>query len=153
MALNLFNYDDPSAEIVESETRILSSLDEAEWRDFIAAVERRSFPAGAELLRAGARDRALYILASGSVDVLIDGRLGRRAVARIEAGSVFGEMAFFDGRPRSATIVAREPVEVLALDQEGFERLSAWRPRIAIVLLMDLGAVLSARLRRLNQAL
>jgi CRP-like cAMP-binding protein len=148
MALNLFNYDDPDAGVVKNEARILSDLTETEWLDFLAALERRSFPAGAEVLKAGEHDRVLYVIASGSVDVVIDSRRGRRIVAHIAAGSVFGEMAFFDGEPRSATIVAHEAVEVLALDQNKFAQLSAWRPRIAVKLLMDLGRILSMRLRR-----
>jgi CRP-like cAMP-binding protein len=64
---------------------------------------------------------------------------------------VFGEMAFFDGAPRSASVYALEQVEVLALHQDAFELLAAWRPRIALKLVMDLGRVLSLRLRQTNQ--
>ena len=153
MALNLFNYNDPEAEAFRDEGRILSDLTEAEWTDFVATLERRLFPAHAEVLKAGDKDNVLYFVASGSVDVVIDGPSGRSKIAQISAGSVFGEMAFFDGGPRSATIVAREPVEVLALDHEKFRQLCAWRPRVGIKLLMDLGRILSLRLRRLNQSI
>ena len=61
-------------------------------------------------------------------------------------------MAFFDGKPRSAHIVAREDVEILCLEIDRFEQLAAWRPRVAQRLLLDLGRVLSLRLRRLNTA-
>jgi CRP-like cAMP-binding protein len=50
--------------------------------------------------------------------------------------------------PRSATIRAREPIEVLALSFEAFQRLAVWQPKIAQTLLMDLGRILSTRLRR-----
>jgi CRP-like cAMP-binding protein len=91
------------------------------------------------------------MIASGSVEVVVDSPKGRKTLATIGEGSVFGEMAFFDNSPRSATIVASAPAEVLALQLDRFEQLAAWRPRIAFKLLMDLGRVLSQRLRRANR--
>jgi CRP-like cAMP-binding protein len=150
MALNLFNYSQPSAEVVGGEDRILSGLTDEEWSDFLGAMERRVFPVGAEILKAGDPDRTLYLIASGEVEVVIDGAAGRRRIATVGAGSVVGEMSFFDGAPRSATVVALAAVEMLALRQDRFEQLAAWRPRIAIKLLTDLGRVLSQRVRKLN---
>lgn len=152
MALNLFNYSDPLAEVIGGEERILGSLTDEEWSEFLGAMERRVFPQGAEIMKAGDCDRTLYLIASGEVEVVVDGAAGRRRLATVGAGSVVGEMAFFDGASRSATVVALAPVEVLALRQERFEQLAAWRPRIAIKFLTDLGRVLSQRLRKLNQA-
>ncbi|MSQ71205.1 MAG: cyclic nucleotide-binding domain-containing protein [Betaproteobacteria bacterium] len=98
----------------------------------------------------GDSDRTLYILQSGRVDVVIDAPRKSRVIATIAAGSVFGELAFFDGAPRLASIHASEPCELLALSHAAFTKLSAWHPRIARELLFDLGRVLSARLRRVQ---
>jgi CRP-like cAMP-binding protein len=152
MALDLFNYSDPLAEVGGAGDRILASLADEEWSEFLGAMERRVFPQGTEILKVGDRDRTLYLIASGEVEVVVDSPAGRRRLATVGAGSVVGEMAFFDGAPRSATVVALAQVEVLALRQERFEQLVAWRPRIAIKLLTDLGRVLSQRLRKLNQS-
>jgi CRP-like cAMP-binding protein len=150
MALNLFNYDDPRADVVGDDGRILSDLTDGEWTSFLSLMERRAFTKGVQILTAGEKDRTLYLLASGEVEVAIDRPAGRRRLATIGAGSVFGEMSFFDGAPRSAHVIALSDVEVLALHQDRFEQLSAWHPRIAHKVLMDLGRVLSQRIRRLN---
>jgi CRP/FNR family transcriptional regulator, cyclic AMP receptor protein len=150
MSLNLFNYDDPRADVVGAEGRILSDLTDAEWDNFLALMERRTFPKGAQILTAGERDRTLYLIASGEVEVAVDAPAGRKRLATIGEGSVFGEMSFFDGAPRSAHVFAETEVEVLALHQDRFGQLAAWHPRIAHKLLMDLGRVLSLRIRRLN---
>ena len=63
-------------------------------------------------------------------------------------GAVFGEIAFFDGAPRSATVTARQAVELMLLPHTAFDRLAAWHPRIARELLLDLGRVLAHRLRK-----
>ncbi len=152
MALDLFNYGDPQANVFGSDFAILKDLSEADWTDFLRFVERQMVSAGTRILSAGDRDRSLYIIAQGSVDVILDGSGEPKILATIGAGSVFGEMAFFDGKPRSAHVVARDDVEILGLGIDRFEQLAAWRPRVAQRLLMDLGRVLSLRLRRVNPA-
>ncbi|MGA9868920.1 MAG: cyclic nucleotide-binding domain-containing protein [Acetobacteraceae bacterium] len=144
----LFNYEDPSAEVFEDRYAILSDLDDSEWDVLIGFMERKLFPAGARILQAGERDRALYLVVTGTVKVVVESSKGPIHVASITEGSVFGEMAFFDGEPRSAHVFALDRVEVLSLRAERLEQLVAWHPRIAHKLLMELGRVLSQRLRR-----
>jgi CRP/FNR family transcriptional regulator, cyclic AMP receptor protein len=151
MSLKLFNYEDPTADIFKDDYTILSDLLDAEWTDLIACMERQRFPANARILQAGASDRSLYLIATGNVKIIVETPKGPRHIASIGEGSVFGEMAFFDGAPRSAHVFADQEVEVLSLSIKRFEEVAAWHPHIAYKLLMDLGRVLSRRLRRLNQ--
>jgi CRP/FNR family transcriptional regulator, cyclic AMP receptor protein len=151
MALDLFNYEDPNADVFRDQNAILTGLSDAEWDDLLKHMERRRFAKGARILRAGDHDRSLYLIAVGAVDVVAETPRGPQHLAVIGEGSVFGEMAFFDGAPRSADVYAREEVvEVLSLGPDRFEQFAAWRPRVAQRLLMDLGRVLSLRLRRRN---
>lgn len=150
MAFNLFNYEDPARHIDADDSVILRGLDEAEWRTLLDYVERQGFPAGAQILRMGEADRTLYILQSGRVNVVIESPRKSKVIATIGAGSVFGELAFFDGAPRLASVHATEDCELLALSHTAFTTLAAWHPRIARELLLDLGRVISARLRRLQ---
>jgi CRP-like cAMP-binding protein len=152
MALNLFGYDDPQADVVNDEGRILADLTDAEWSDFLNRMERRGFARGAQVLKAGDSDRTLYLVASGQVEVVDESAKIRKRLAVIGAGSVFGEMAFFDGAPRSASVYALEEVEVLSLHPDAFQLLVTWHPRIALKLVMDLGRVLSLRLRQTNRS-
>jgi len=62
-------------------------------------------------------------------------------------GTVFGEMAFFDREPRSATVQATTSGTALRLTREAFERLAAWRPVLARRMLLELGRVVALRLR------
>lgn len=146
MRLHLFDYDNPHEDVVRDIT-ILGDLTDTEWTALLGAMDRKTFPAATTILRTGEIDRTLYLISRGSVEVL---RLIRKKlvhVAYVGEGSVVGEISFFDGAPRSATVVAREDVELLALPQARFEQFAAWHPRIAYRLLMDLGRVLSQRLR------
>ncbi|MCA1671302.1 MAG: cyclic nucleotide-binding domain-containing protein [Actinobacteria bacterium] len=62
-------------------------------------------------------------------------------------GSVFGELSFFDGRPRSALVRAVTDGQLLRLSFDAFEVLSAKEPVLARSVLLDLGRILAARLR------
>jgi CRP-like cAMP-binding protein len=144
MPLSLFEYDHPDDGIFAHTPVILKELSNEEWSKLLSCMERRKYPAHATLLKAFERDRSLHIIASGSVAVSVTVRGTERDVGIIGEGSVFGEMAFLDGQPRSATIRSLEPVEVLSLPYDSFESLMSWEPRLV-------GRVLSQRLRQ-NQA-
>ena len=148
MRLNLFDYEDPARPVAGDDGVILRGLDDAEWRVLLDFAERQHFSGGARILGMGEVDRTLYILQSGRVDVVVEARGKSRVIATIGAGSVFGELAFFDGAPRMASTYATEDCELLSLSHAAFAKLSSWHPRIARELLFDLGRVLSARLRR-----
>jgi CRP/FNR family cyclic AMP-dependent transcriptional regulator len=141
-----FDYE-AGASVADRNFVLLADLSTGEWDRLVDLMERRRFGAGAVVMARGEVDRALYIVASGSLEVLIpDGRHERRV--RVQGpGTVIGEVAFFDGQPRSATVRALEPSEVLRLGLDAFEVLAARYPDIGRRLVMDLGRILALRLR------
>lgn len=106
----------------------------------------RRFEAGERILLEGEHDRALYFVRSGVLEV---DQHGFEPVA-VEAPAVIGEMAFLDGSPRSATVVARTDGELLRLSWESFERIQAEDPTVAMSLALGVGRALAARLRVAN---
>lgn len=129
---------------------LLADLSGEEWEQFIGFTARRRYPAGAVLLEAGQLDRALCFVASGQLELQ---RPGQRAELRGE-GEVVGLLSFLDGAPSAVRVAvwASGPAEVLRLTPDALQQLAAWKPRIAVVLLRDLGALVAARLRRLQPA-
>lgn len=119
-----------------------------DWEKLLAYMRRERFAAGATVLRAGEDDATLHVLAQGQVEVLGASTLfGERQLAVIQEGSVFGEIGFFDRRPRTATVRALTDAVTLSLRREQFDAMAVWEPNIARILLLDLGRVLSRRLR------
>jgi CRP-like cAMP-binding protein len=117
----------------------------ADWATVFAHADVRRVAAGLALVQAGEQDRALYLLTEGTVGVRLPRDEG--AFKTIDAPSVLGELAFFDGEPRSATLDAVTDVEVVRLDAAAFARLSAEAPELANAMLADLGRILALRLR------
>ena len=122
-----------------------------DWATVFSYAEVRQVDEGLAVVQAGERDRALYLLTEGTVGV----RLPRdeSAFKTIDAPSVVGELAFFDGRPRSATLDAVTDVEVVRLDEAGFERLAAAAPELAHLMLRDLARILALRLRMASEVI
>jgi CRP/FNR family transcriptional regulator, cyclic AMP receptor protein len=148
----LFNYDNPSADVFTEHAAILSDLTDAEWDVLLGCMERKVYPGGTYIMRAGDKDRAVCFVVSGEVDIVMPGPKGPVRLVTVADGSVFGEVALFDSEPRSADAIARGPVEVLSLCAERLNQLVCWHPRLAHKVVMELGRVVSQRLRRVSRS-
>jgi CRP/FNR family transcriptional regulator, cyclic AMP receptor protein len=137
------------------EALLLPNWRELDWKQLFRSMSIRSVQPGDALIRHGEPDRTLYFVLRGHLEVIVrsgDG-LSMGRVASVGAGSVLGELAFFDGGPRSAGAWAVDDCDVAAMtpDQYGaFEKVS---PALAHELLFALGRILAFRLRRTNARL
>lgn len=113
-------------------------------------LQRHHYRPGDVVIKEGNRDRSLFMIAKGTASVRIDlGGINRtKRLATFSPGTVFGEVALLDKQPRSATVTADEELVCYELSEDGFDALTTTHPRIAIHLLMNIGAELSRRLRR-----
>ncbi len=127
-----------------------AGLSPVDWERLVAATERRRFAAGDVVMGLGEAERSLYLIATGTVEVFVgDADAGTERSVRVQGpGSVLGEVAFFDGRPRSASVRALSSGEVLRLSEVAFDGLAGRHPDLARKILVDLGRILALRLRQ-----
>jgi CRP-like cAMP-binding protein len=105
---------------------------------------RREYPRGSIILHAGDDPAAVLVLLDGRVKIAAPTTEARDAVLAFRGpGDLVGELAAIDGRRRSASVGALEPVVALALAMSDFQRLLNTRPGIAVALLK----VVTSRLR------
>ena len=97
-------------------------------RELEALLEPTPVAGGTALVRQGEDADALFLVVSGRFEVLVAGRSA--AVAEIGAGSPIGEIAFFAGGARTATVRALRDSLVLKLSRQDFERLVARYPQM-----------------------
>jgi CRP-like cAMP-binding protein len=89
--------------------------------DVAEKMKHVRYPSGAVIIRQGAPGDLFYLIRRGSVDVVReDGAAGRRLLTTSKQGDFFGEIALLTGEPRSATVIAREPVELYTLSKADF---------------------------------
>ena len=89
----------------------------------------RMYAPGDMVIREGDPGDSVFLIATGSVRILVMGGHGQPfEIRRIEAGDFFGEVAALSGRPRTATVVAATPCEMLEIDRSSLDTLVALRP-------------------------
>ena len=135
----------PEAREDSADLLLLPDATAADWAKVFAHAEPLRVAAGLAVLQAGEEDRGLYLITEGTLGVRLP--RGESAFKTIEAPAVVGEMAFFDGLPRSATLVAETEVEAVRIDPAALDRLAAEEPELARALLLDLARILALRLR------
>jgi SulP family sulfate permease len=92
----------------------------------------------------------VWLIERGSVSVLTQHQPGSPRLATFGPGHFVGEMAFLDGRPRSATALADTPVRALQLDAQAFAHLRSTHPEAALELALNIARELSTRVRAAN---
>lgn len=100
---------------------------DAEVRTSIAAeMKLQAVPPGTFLCTQGEPGEAMYLLAFGHVEVFVvlSGAPPKvHRLGEIADGTLFGLTALMDDRPRMASCVARDKVDVLVLPRERWKRL------------------------------
>ncbi len=81
------------------------------------STTERTFAAGTTIVTEGEPGVAMFVILSGKAEA----SKGGSAVGTFSAGEFFGDMALFEGFPRSATVVAKSDVEVLAITEWDFQ--------------------------------
>ena len=98
---------------------IFANLSSRELDALGSRLLRERFPAGAVVIREGDPGESFYLVASGQAEVIVGG--ARRNI--LGRGTYFGEIALLLDVPRTATVRALTPLEVLKLHRQDFEAL------------------------------
>lgn len=91
----------------------------------------RSYQTGEDITSEGQEGEEFFLIERGSVAVTQKGS----AIAELGAGDHFGELSLLDRIPRTATVTAKEPTDVILLRRRAFMTLLGRTPEMAIRLL------------------
>ncbi|MCB9598156.1 MAG: cyclic nucleotide-binding domain-containing protein [Sandaracinaceae bacterium] len=124
--------------------RVFSQVEAEDLAAMAHAAEEHAFDAGATIVEEGEVGDVLFLLLSGRVTVQRSGT----TLATLGPGETFGEMAVLDAEPRSATVVAEEATECLAIASDDFYDVLREQSEIAEGVIR----VLTHRLREADRA-
>ena len=128
-----------------------TEVDSAELEPYLTCLELAE---AERLIAQGEPPDAVYFVSSGRLSAWLRSEDGSRSrLESMRAGSVVGEVAFFTGEPRSATVTADEPTVVYQLTREALNRYEALRPRPALLLIESLSRLMAARIHHLTKAI
>ena len=120
---------------------LFTRLDANSIADLVGILRARTVHAGTVIIRKGEPGDAMYLIASGAVDV--DASSGK---VRLQEGDFFGEMALLTRERRSATVTAVKSADLLVLDCDDFHRFIDRNPEIGA----HIRAVAHGRAEQLN---
>jgi putative ABC transport system ATP-binding protein len=104
---------------------LFSGLTPAHLVEVAETMKEEAHPPGMYLIRQGEVGDKFYLIKKGTVEVYVDDGTTSRLTATLGAGEVFGEVALMEDKPRNATVVTKEDVEVYTLSKEGFHQALA----------------------------
>ena len=139
-------------EIMQELRRVdfLRDLPDNELRMLLPGVTVQNFGAGETIVRQGDQGDSLYIIRSGTVEVLAAARDGQQVHIRdLVRPAFFGEMALMTAEPRTATVRARTDAELLQLNRDGFVEFFKAHPEAAA----QMGEVIALRMTETRELL
>jgi CRP/FNR family transcriptional regulator, cyclic AMP receptor protein len=119
-----------------------------QWRAIQPYLARQEFRAGDLIIREGDRDRTMYFLERGTLQVFtstpkaVGGRL-----SLLRAGAVVGEVGLFSDQPRMANVEAMTPCALWALRGPRYDELAARSPVLALEIARAVAALMGHRMR------
>jgi CRP/FNR family cyclic AMP-dependent transcriptional regulator len=98
-----------------------------------------AYPKGAIIVNEGDQGNSLFLILSGSVKTFLSDENGREVVLSTQgSGEYFGDLALFDGEPRSASVMTLEPCKVMIISKVQLREAISDDPEIGLSLLKGL---------------
>ena len=120
---------------------LFSACSKKELQTIARASDDVEVPAGKVLVQEGKPGHEFFLILDGNASV----KRGKREIAKLGPGQYFGELALLDRGPRSASVIAKDDMEVLVLGQREFAGVIDEVPTLAHKLLTSMA-------RRLREA-
>jgi CRP-like cAMP-binding protein len=139
---------------VLSQVELFDGLTPAELEQVARICRERRYRAGDVVAQQGDSGDELFVIWEGLVEVLHSGSpqdAQPRTVVNLGQGQVFGEMALVDFGPRSASVrVVSDTAKLQAIGRDDFLRVCEQHHRVGFVVMRNIAADLSFKLRHQN---
>lgn len=132
------------------DNRLFERIAAGHLNELATLAQRRMMPERTIIVEKGDAGDEMFAIVSGRVAVTSMAPDGKELIlGYLGPGDICGEIAILDAGPRTATVTAIEPCEVLVFRRDGFLRFLHACPDVAVKFL----ELLAARLRATDQTL
>ena len=114
---------------------LFAGCSKAELRQLARIADEIDLREGTVLTREGRSGREFFVLIDGTAQVTKEGK----RIADVGPGDWFGEIALLTDKPRTATVTATSPVDVLVITDRRFREVVETMPSIAMKVLACVG--------------
>ena len=133
---------------------IFQDLSRREIVKIESILHRRNLSADEAIVKEGDPGVGMYIIVSGTVQILQVGEGGvRLQLATLTSGDFFGEQALLDDSPRTASAYASETCRIIGFFRPDLLELIESNPRLGLKIVMRLSQMISVRLRHTTRLL
>lgn len=137
----------PAARLALRRTPLFAELPPRALERLVPRMALLELSAGDVLFREGEPGASLFVISEG--EVLVES--GGNELARLGPGSFFGEISLVTDLPRSASVRATQPLELLGIDRALVRDAAAEQPEIINVLLRFVRDRLVDRMTRTSE--
>ncbi len=131
---------------------LMQRLSDQQLERFAEVGDVETFEPHESIVTEGSLGDSIYLILSGTTEVLKAGTGGRR-LATLEPGEFFGEMSLVEAASRSASVVSTEHVEVFRLPNQAMHLLAIEDPKGMNTMMVAIIRTLSERLRKMNDTI
>jgi NTE family protein len=140
----------PDAAALLQSSAIFGELSNNERAEIWSRARVHTLSRGEILVRQNTPSSTVYVVVSGRFEVWIEGR--ENPVIEIGVGEPIGEIGFFSGEPRNATIIAARDSMVIELDRPSFDDVARRVPAVYQTVLRALARRLADTVARVPTA-
>lgn len=132
---------------------LFSGLDDGELQQLAGIAVWGEAAPGTVIIQQNTTGTEMYVIASGSVQVFIEGFADERPLVVLGRGQVVGEMTLVDHGYRSASArVTEEGCTYYLIERDDMEALCREQERIGYAIMRNLASDLAFKLRHRNLA-
>lgn len=135
---------------ISGQLRLLAG-DSGQIEELVGFFERAVFPRGIPLVVEGSAANDLYFIEAGTASVGITAGSSHVTLTKVGPGSIVGEISFYLGSPRTASVVAEVDVTAWRFTKESLARMEAISPQIASRFHAGMAELLADRLAATNR--
>jgi CRP/FNR family cyclic AMP-dependent transcriptional regulator len=142
------NSDDPRQ--ILQDIPIFKDLSGGGIREIERIVHVRKYETGEFVFQQGDVGAGLFVIAKGSVNILLDDTSETAPLATLEKSDFFGELSLLDNERRSASARAAEPSVLIGFFRPDLLDLVERNPVLGSKVLLNIAKVIGERLRSAN---
>ena len=145
---NVFRYvEDEATSVIDVllNVPIFSLLTSRELQRVAQAMHLRKYAQGECVIRSGASQSGFYVIVEGAVDVV--SRTGG-VLGTLHSPELIGEFALLDDSPRSSSLIAAEPSELIGFFKPDLMDILVTNPELGCKILLRMSEEMARNLQR-----
>jgi phosphoserine phosphatase RsbU/P len=121
------------------EHQIFRELPDHMLKDLVVRSDLIGYTVNELMLRQGDPSDSALLITQGDADVLVDGSQGQVPIGQLTVGALVGEVGVFADMPRTASVRARNAVEVLKIGRDDILASGGENPAFLRAMIRQLG--------------